>query len=54
MQILLILWFQDIYHQEGTKGNSSRKVVPTYGMNRTFFEYALMAYSRDVYLLKKE
>jgi hypothetical protein len=54
MQILLILWFQDMYHLEGTKGNSSRKVILTYGMNRTFSEYALTAYSRDVCLLKKE
>jgi hypothetical protein len=38
----------------GNKKNSSRKVVLTYGMNRTFFEYALTAYSGDVYLLKKE
>jgi hypothetical protein len=43
-----------MYHQEGTKGNSSRKVVLTYGMNRTFSKYALTAYSGDVYLLKKE
>jgi hypothetical protein len=54
MQILLILWFQDMYHQEGTKGNSSKRVVATYGMNHTFSEYALMAYSEDVYQLKKE
>jgi hypothetical protein len=43
-----------MYHQEETKGNSSKRVIPTYGMNHTFFEYALMAYSEDVYQLKKE
>jgi hypothetical protein len=52
--ILLILWFQDMYHQEQTKGNSSRKVVLTYGMNRTSSKFAQMACSGDVYLLKKE
>jgi hypothetical protein len=45
---------QDMYHQEGTKGNLSTKVVSTYGMNHTFSEYALMAYSEDVYQLKNE
>jgi hypothetical protein len=52
--ILLILWFQDMYHQEQTKGNSSGKVVLTYGMIRTSFESAQMACSGDVYLLKSE
>jgi hypothetical protein len=46
--------FQDMYHQKQTKGNSSRKVVLTYGMNRTSSEFAQMACLGDVYLLKKE
>jgi hypothetical protein len=54
MQILLILWFQDIYRQEGTKRSLSKRVVFTYGMNHTFSEFAQMACSGDVYLLKKE
>jgi hypothetical protein len=43
-----------MYQQEGTKGNSSRRVMLTYGMSHTSSKYALMAYSEDVYLLKKE
>jgi hypothetical protein len=43
-----------MYHQEQIKGNSSRKVVLTYGMNRTSSESAQMVYSGDVYLLRKE
>jgi hypothetical protein len=54
MQILLILWFQVMYREEGTRENLSKKVTPTYGTNHTSSEYALMAYSGDVYLQKKE
>jgi hypothetical protein len=36
------------------KRKLSRKVVLTYEMNRTSSESAQMAYSGDVYLLRKE
>jgi hypothetical protein len=43
-----------MYLHEGTKRNLSRRVVLTFGMSHTSSEYAMMAYSGDVYLLKKE
>ena len=48
MQILLILWFQGMYHQEQTRRSLFKKVVHIYGMSHTSSEYALMAYSGDV------
>jgi hypothetical protein len=38
MQILSILWLQDMYHQGRTKESSFMRVVTTYGMNRTSSE----------------
>jgi hypothetical protein len=35
MQILSILWLQDMYNQGRTKESSFMRVVTTYGMNRT-------------------
>jgi hypothetical protein len=54
MQILSILWLQDMYHQGRTKENSFTKVVTTYGMNRTSSESAQIDFSEGVYRLKKE
>jgi hypothetical protein len=54
MQILSILWLQDIYHQEEIKQNSSMRVISTYGMIHTSSEYAQTGCSEDVYQLKKE
>jgi len=47
-EILLILWFQGMYHQEQTRRSLFTKVVHIYGMSHTSSEYALMAYSGDV------
>ena len=52
-QILLILWLQVMYYQGKTKGSSSTKVISTYGMYHTSSEFALMAYSEDVYRQRK-
>ena len=48
MQILLILWFQGMYHQERTRRSLFKKVVHIYGMSHISSEYVLMAYSGDV------
>jgi hypothetical protein len=54
MQILSILWLQDMYHQEKIKESSSMRVVSTYGMIHTSLECARTGCSEDVYQLKKE
>jgi hypothetical protein len=43
-----------MYHQEGTRGSLSMRVVFTYGMICTSSEFVQMSYSEDVYQLKKE
>jgi predicted ATP-binding protein involved in virulence len=43
-----------MYHQERTNISSFKKVIPTYEMNHTSFESALMVYSEGVYQQKKE
>jgi hypothetical protein len=54
MQILLILWLQDMYHQGQTKESSFMRVVTTYGMSRTSLESIKMDSLEGVYQLKKE
>jgi hypothetical protein len=54
MQILLILWLRDMYHQGRTKESSFTKVVTTYGINRTSSESTQMDFSEGVYRLKKK
>jgi hypothetical protein len=54
MQILLILWLQDMYRQEEIKESSSMRVVSTYGTIRTSSKCAQTGCSEDVYQLKKE
>ena len=49
MQILSILWLQDMYHQERTKGSASMKVISTYRMSHTSTESTLTSYSGGVY-----
>jgi len=48
MKILLILWFQGMYHQEQTRRSLFTKVVHIYGMSHTSSEFALVAYLGDV------
>ena len=48
MQILLILWFQGMYHKERTRRSLFKKVIHIYGMSHTSSEYTLMAYSGGV------
>jgi hypothetical protein len=54
MQILLILWLQDMYHQGQIKESSFMRVVTTYGMSHTSSESTQTDSLEDVYQLKKE
>jgi hypothetical protein len=54
MQILSILWLQDMYHQGQIKESSFMRVITTYGMSHTSLESAQMNFSEGVYRLKKE
>jgi hypothetical protein len=46
MQMLLILWFQGIYHQEQIKESLFMKVITTCGMIRTSSEFVRMDFLR--------
>jgi hypothetical protein len=54
MQILSILWLQDMYHQEKIKESSSMRVISIYGTIHTSSKCAQTGCSEDVYQLKKE
>jgi hypothetical protein len=54
MQILSILWLQDMYHQGQIKESSFMKVITTYGMSHTSSESAQTDSLEGVYRLKKE
>jgi hypothetical protein len=53
MQILSILWLQDMYHKGRIKESSFIRVVITYGMRHTSSESAKTDSLEDMHQLKK-